>query len=94
MSGTPMQVPLLDLKPQYQALKSAIDAAIRHQLTLRGITTGQRVPEDWDTAVASKLVRTSMQSAGMSAYDPKACDLGFFFSQATTQGTAKGRLDA
>ena len=75
-------------------LGPAIDAAIRHQLTLRGITTGQRVPEDWDTAVASKLVRTSMQSAGMSAYDPKACDLGFFFSQATTQGTAKGRLDA
>ncbi len=76
-------------------LGPAIDAAIRHQLLLRGITTGQRVPEDWEAAVATKLVRMSMRTAGMSAYDPKVSDLGFFFSQPTSpQGTAKGRMDA
>jgi flagellar biosynthesis protein FlhF len=60
-------------------LGPAIDTAVRHQLVLRGITNGQRVPEDWEPAVASKLVRTSMRSAGVSAYDPKPSDLGFFF---------------
>ena len=76
-------------------LGPAIDAAIRHQLLLRGITTGQRVPEDWEAAVATKLVRMSMRTAGISAYDPKVSDLGFFFSQpASSQGTAKGRMDA
>ena len=76
-------------------LGPAIDAAIRHQLQLRGITTGQRVPEDWEPAVAAKLVRMSMRTAGISAYDPKVSDLGFFFSQPTsTQGAPKGRMDA
>jgi flagellar biosynthesis protein FlhF len=28
-------------------LGPVLDAAIRHQLVLRGVTTGQRVPEDW-----------------------------------------------
>nr|WP_315849416.1 flagellar biosynthesis protein FlhF [uncultured Rhodoferax sp.] len=77
-------------------LGPAIDAAIRHQLLLRGITTGQRVPEDWESAVAAKLVRMSMRTAGISAYDPKVSDLGFFFSQpaSSSQGAAKGRMDA
>lgn len=75
-------------------LGPAIDAAIRHQLLLRGITTGQRVPEDWEAAVAAKLVRMSMRTAGVSAYDPKVSDLGFFFSQPSTPGAVKGRMDA
>ena len=73
----------------------AIDAAIRHQLILRGITTGQRVPEDWEAAHANKLVRMSMRSSGSSAYDPKASDLGFFFTPSNTGSSSfKGHLDA
>jgi flagellar biosynthesis protein FlhF len=72
----------------------AIDAAIRNQLVLRGITTGQRVPEDWESANAAKLVRMSMRTAGISAYDPKVSDLGFYFGQPTGQSTFKGHLDA
>ena len=73
----------------------AIDAAIRHQLILRGITTGQRVPEDWEAAHANKLVRMSMRSSGSSAYDPKASDLGFFFNPSNAgAGSFKGHLDA
>lgn len=75
-------------------LGPVIDASIRHQLLLRGTTTGQRVPEDWEPAVAAKLVRASMRSTGASAYDPKTSDLGFFFSQPANTTTHKGRMDA
>jgi flagellar biosynthesis protein FlhF len=75
-------------------LGPAIDAAIRNQLLLRGITTGQRVPEDWETSNAAKLVRMSMRTAGISAYDPKVSDLGFYFGQPTGQSAFKGHLDA
>jgi flagellar biosynthesis protein FlhF len=50
-------------------------------LVLRGVTTGQRVPEDWESADASKLVRLSMRTPNKSAFDPQASDLGFIFSQ-------------
>lgn len=70
----------------------ALDACIRHQLLLRGVTMGQRVPEDWEQADAAKLVRLSMRSPTKSAFDPKPVDLGFFFSQPTS--TPLGRVDA
>jgi flagellar biosynthesis protein FlhF len=73
-------------------LGPTLDAAIRHQLVLRGVTSGQRVPEDWERADAAKLVRLSMRSAGKSAFDPLVSDLGFFFSQSTAQ--QQGRIHA
>lgn len=73
-------------------LGPALDAAIRHQLVLRGVTMGQKVPEDWEAADAAKLVRMSMRSPTKSAFDPTAADLGFFFTQPTP--THPGRLDA
>lgn len=75
-------------------LGPAIDAAIRHQLILRGVTTGQRVPEDWEAASAAKLVRASMRTSGNSAFDPKIGDLGFFFNQSAGSTSTKGLLDA
>ena len=65
-------------------LGPALDAAIRHQLVLRGVTNGQRVPEDWEMADAGALVRASMRQAAQSVYDPKASDLGFLFSHPTS----------
>jgi flagellar biosynthesis protein FlhF len=64
-------------------LGPVIDAAIRHQLVLRGVTTGQRVPEDWEGANAGQLVRASLRQSASSAFDPKASDLGFIFSHST-----------
>jgi flagellar biosynthesis protein FlhF len=64
-------------------LGPAIDATIRHQLRLRGVTNGQKVPEDWDSANASRLIRTSMRTHGKSAFEPKTMDLGFFFTQSS-----------
>jgi len=65
-------------------LGPSIDACIRHQLVLRGVTNGQRVPEDWEAADSGKLVRASMRVTGGSAYDPQASDLGFIFSHSST----------
>lgn len=58
----------------------ALDAVIRHQLVLRGVTMGQKVPEDWERADAAKLIAMSMRAPTKSAFDPKSADLGFFFA--------------
>jgi len=70
----------------------ALDAVIRHQLKLRGVTTGQKVPEDWERASAVNLVALSMRSTNKSAFDPKTTDLGFFFAQANAMPA--GRIHA
>ena len=70
----------------------ALDAIIRHQLVLRGVTMGQKVPEDWEPADAAKLVRLSMRAPVKSAFDPKPADLGFFFTQPAP--IHPGRLNA
>jgi flagellar biosynthesis protein FlhF len=89
------QEALLSKTDEAVKLGPAIDAAVRHQLVLRGITTGQRVPEDWEPAVAANLVRMSMRTAPTSAFDPNTSDLGFFFSQpADRSAMTQGRLDA
>ena len=73
-------------------LGPVLDATIRHQLVLRGVTMGQKVPEDWEAADATKLIRQSMRSLTKSAFDPIATDLGFFFTQPSTSHA--GHLDA
>ena len=70
----------------------SLDASIRHQLVLRGVTMGQKVPEDWDRANAAQLISSSMHASNKSAYDPKDTDLGFFFAQSTPMQA--GRLHA
>ena len=75
-------------------LGPAIDALIRHQMVLRGVTNGQRVPEDWERADANKLISTSMRAPARSAFDPKAADLNFFFSHSSDTMTEGGFVDA
>ena len=71
-------------------LGPALDALLRHQVTLRGVANGQRVPEDWQLADASALVRMAMSSEGKAAHDPQLTDMGFYFSQASTRGIRLG----
>jgi len=75
-------------------LGPSIDALIRHQMVLRGVTNGQRVPEDWERADANKLISTSMRAPAKSAFDPKAVDLNFFFSHSPDTMTERGLVDA
>ena len=64
-------------------LAPSIDTLIRHQMQLCGVTNGQRVPEDWEAANAHQLVAASMRTATRSAFDPKAIELDFFFTQSS-----------
>ena len=90
--STGVQQAVLSKIDEAAKLGPVLDAAIRHQLLLRGVTMGQKVPEDWESADAAKLIRLSMRSPAKSAFDPTTADLGFFFSQSTPSHT--GRLDA
>lgn len=67
-------------------LGPALDAVIRHKLVLRGITNGQRVPEDFDRADAAELIATSMRAHGKSAFDPSELDLDFFYADSAAAG--------
>ena len=62
--------------------RPSIDALIRHQMVLRGVTNGQRVPEDWEAAEAHKLISASMRAPVKSAFDPKSVELNYYFSNA------------
>jgi len=84
-----VQQTILSKTDEAAKIGPALDAVIRHQLKLRGVTTGQKVPEDWERADASNLVALSMRSANKSVFDPTAADLGFFFAQASTLPTAR-----
>ncbi len=75
-------------------LGPALDALIRHQVMLRGVTNGQRVPEDWMAADAHQLIASSMRAPARSAYDPKAAELNFFFAHASDPMHEKGLVDA
>jgi flagellar biosynthesis protein FlhF len=75
-------------------LGPALDVTIRHQLVLRGVTNGQKVPHDWDAADAAELVRESMRVSGKSAFDPKTTDLGFLFLSPESHGAATGQAMA
>jgi flagellar biosynthesis protein FlhF len=80
--GTGTQHAILSKLDEAVKLGPALDTLIRHQFTLRGVTNGQRVPEDWGAADASTLVRQSMRAPTRSAFDPRANDLSLIFSPA------------
>lgn len=75
-------------------LGPALDVAIRHQLVLRGVTNGQKVPHDWDGADAAELVRASMRVSGKSAFDPRSADLGFLFLAPESPGAMTAQAQA
>ena len=77
---TGSQQAILSKTDEAVKLGPALDALIRHQMVLRGVTSGQRVPEDWQSADARQLVAESMRASVKSAFDPKAVELNFFFS--------------
>ena len=89
---TGAQQALLSKIDEAVKLGPAIDALIRHQMVLRGVTNGQRVPEDWQAADANQLVAASMRSTVKSAFDPKDIELNYFFTQAPVALTADTEL--
>lgn len=79
--GTELYGVVLSKLDEAAKLGPALDTLIRHQVVLRGVCTGQRVPEDWLRPDAQTLVRMSMATSGKSAFDPRDAELGIFFAQ-------------
>lgn len=80
--GNPLHGVILSKVDEAAKLGPAMDTMIRHQLVLRGLSTGQRVPEDWQRPESTALIRLSMASSGKSAYDPHSAELPLFFADA------------
>jgi len=77
---TPLHGVILSKVDEAAKLGPAVDTLIRHQAVVRGLSTGQRVPEDWQRADAATLVRLSMGGHGKSAFEPSRAELPFFFT--------------
>ena len=61
-------------------LGPALDAAIRHKVTILGVANGQRVPEDWHRLSSHALVQKALRVSGGSAYRMDASDVNLVFS--------------
>jgi flagellar biosynthesis protein FlhF len=73
-------------------LGPALDAAIRHKLSIVGVANGQRVPEDWHRLSANALVQRAMRSTGSAAWRLDAAEMSLVF--AATQGVAESAVAA
>ena len=77
-------------------LGPALDAAIRHRLTIVGVANGQRVPEDWHRLSAPALVHRALRAAGNSAWRLDPADIGLVFAEpaAPVRAGGTGRIGA
>jgi flagellar biosynthesis protein FlhF len=67
-------------------LGPAIDALIRHKLSVVGVANGQRVPEDWHRLSAHALVHRALRPTAGTAYRMDVSDMNLIF--AAPQGRA------
>jgi flagellar biosynthesis protein FlhF len=63
-------------------LGPALDAAIRHKLTVVGVANGQRVPEDWHRLSAPALVQRALRGGGSAAWRLDATEMNLVFAAA------------
>jgi flagellar biosynthesis protein FlhF len=61
-------------------LAPALDAVIRHKLSVLGVANGQRVPEDWHRLPAQVLVHRALRTVAWSAYRVEAADVPLIFT--------------
>ncbi len=61
-------------------LGPALDAVIRHKLSIVGVANGQRVPEDWHQLSAHSLVHRAMKGGGSSAWRFDAAEMNLVFT--------------
>ena len=67
-------------------LGPALDAAIRHRLTVVGVANGQRVPEDWHRLSANALVQRALRGAGSAAWRLDGSDVSLVFAASAAVG--------
>ena len=63
-------------------LGPALDAVIRHKLTVLAVANGQRVPEDWHRLSAQALVQTALKGGGGPAWRLDSSDVNLIFAGA------------
>jgi len=68
-------------------LGPALDAAIRHRLTVLGVANGQRVPEDWHRLSANALVQRALRGGGSAAWRLDGSDVSLVFAASAAAGT-------
>lgn len=61
-------------------LGPALDAMIRHRLTVLAVANGQRVPEDWHRLSAQALVQRALRGGGSTAWKLDAGDVNLVFA--------------
>ena len=67
-------------------LGPALDAAIRHRLTVVGVANGQRVPEDWHRLSANALVQRALRGTGSAAWRLEGSDVSLVFAASAAVG--------
>jgi flagellar biosynthesis protein FlhF len=71
-------------------LGPALDAAIRHRLSIVGVANGQRVPEDWHRLSAQALVHRALRAVGNSAWRLDPADIGLVFAEPQSSSRSGG----
>jgi flagellar biosynthesis protein FlhF len=61
-------------------LGPALDAAIRHKLTVVGVANGQRVPEDWHRLSGHALVQRALRGGGSAAWRMDTAEMNLIFA--------------
>ena len=61
-------------------LGPALDAVIRHRLTVLAVANGQRVPEDWHRLSAHALVQRALRASAAPAWKIEADDVNLVFA--------------
>src|SRR5438105_4341298 len=62
-------------------LGPALDALIRHKLSVVGVANGQRVPEDWHRLSSHALVHRALRPTAGNAYRIDASDMNLIFAR-------------
>jgi flagellar biosynthesis protein FlhF len=72
-------------------LGPALDAVIRHKLTVLGVANGQRVPEDWHRLSAQVLLHRALRGAAWTAYKLEAPEVSLIFAARNLAGARPGQ---
>jgi flagellar biosynthesis protein FlhF len=69
-------------------LGPALDALIRHKLTVLGVANGQRVPEDWHRLSSSALMHRALRPTIATAYRMDSSEVNLIFAAPQHQSHA------
>jgi flagellar biosynthesis protein FlhF len=75
-------------------LGPALDALIRHKLSIVGVANGQRVPEDWHRLSSHALVHRALRSNAGNAYRMDSSDMNLIFAAPQPRPAAGNSLHA